>query len=83
MTILAQIKTWAIAALGVLASIMSVLFFRKKAQHETAKRKGIEQAREIEHEAYEEISKSAKRKKENVDDARKKVDDGDYSHFES
>ena len=80
---LAQIKTWAIAALGVLASIFGILFYRKKAQHESAKRKGVEEARKVEHEAQDEIQKGAQRKQEKVDEARAKADRGDRSHFES
>jgi len=80
---LGQLKTWAIAALGILLSIATVGLYRQKAIHATAKRKGVEKAREVEHEAHEEVQKGAKRKQEKVDEVRAKADCGDRSHFES
>lgn len=80
---LSQIKTWALAGLGILASVMSVLFFRKKAQHESAKRKGIEKARETERKAADAMVEGITREQEKTDEAIDKVRSGDRTHFES
>lgn len=78
-----QIKTWALAALGILSAVLFGLLGLNKAKHAKAKQKGIEEARKVEHAAQDEITKGSKRTQEKADAAAKKVDDGDYSHFES
>jgi len=45
---------------SVSAAIFGILFFWKKSQFETAKRKGVEEAREIEHEAYKQMEEDLK-----------------------
>ena len=81
--ILSEIKTWALGGLAILSAVLVGWVGLLKSKHSKAKLKGVEEARKIEHEAQDEIQKGAKRTQEKVDEATKKVDSGDYSHFES
>jgi len=48
---LSQIKTYALAALGVLAAIFGFMWQMTRAKHEKALKQGIEGAREVENKA--------------------------------
>ena len=50
---LSKLKTYVIAVLGVISAVFFGLFYREKAKHEKAVRKGVEKAREVEKNATE------------------------------
>ena len=75
--ILARAKSIAIAVLGFLAAVFAALMYRGKAKHEKARRKGIEEAREVEHEAMDRLSEGLQEEQE----AQGEVDTTDRNHF--
>ena len=75
---ISTIKTYAIAALGVLSSILAVLFYRGKATQERDKRKAQEAARKAEQKATEALVEGVEREKEAEHG---KVDPAKRDHF--
>ena len=48
---LSNIKIYALVVLGFMASVFGMLFYRQKAKHEAALKRGSEEAREVENDA--------------------------------
>lgn len=61
---LSSIKTYAVAALALGLAIVTALFYRSKAIHESAMRKGVEKVRETEKKAAQAMTKGLEREKE-------------------
>lgn len=63
--ILSKLKTYALAILGLFAAFAGFMWQMTRAKHEKALKDGIEEAREIEHEAQDQLNKDLK--KEGID----------------
>jgi len=70
---LSKIKDYAIAILGIIASIAIALMYRSKAKYEGAMRKGVEQVIETERKATEAMVKGLDREKKARDDAKSSI----------
>jgi len=68
--ILGKFKDYAIAILGIVASIAIALMYRSKAKYEGAMRKGVEQVRETEKKAQTALDNGRKREKEARNEAK-------------
>ena len=74
-----NLKTYALAALGFLAAVFSALFYREKAKRQEAIKKGLEEAREIEHEAQDQLSKDLDREAKERENANNSTKRDDFS----
>jgi len=54
---LSSIKTYALAALGILSAVLAALWQYQKAKFKSAQLKGVEKAREVESKAADELIK--------------------------
>jgi Flp pilus assembly protein TadB len=71
-----KIKTYALAALGVLTAVFGFLWQYQRAKHENALRKGVENAREIEYDAQDQLNEDLKREAKERENANHSKRDG-------
>lgn len=73
-----SLKTYVIAALGIVAAVFAALFYRSKAKYEGAMRKGVEQVRKTEQKATNAMVNGLNREKEARKNAKDSIRNRSY-----
>lgn len=73
-----KLKIYALAVLGVISSVFAALFYREKAKHQEALKDGIQEAREIEHEAQDQLNKDLEKERQARENAANRTDRTDF-----
>lgn len=73
-----KLKIYALAALGIISAVFAALFYREKAKHQEAIKDGIQEAREIEHEAQDQLNEDLEKERLSRENATNRTDRTDF-----